>query len=169
MKPALLLNASFEPLEIISWKRSVTIVYSKQKAVAVETHDDQVNSGQDQWDVPSVVRLKDRVRLPKRPVPFNKVNVYDRDGFRCQYCGEEFDYEDLTFDHVVPQSRGGETTWENITTSCGPCNHSKGNRTPKEAGMSLLSEPEEPKCVPFSISKKKIGFFSEEWKKYLWT
>jgi 5-methylcytosine-specific restriction endonuclease McrA len=169
MKPALLLNASFEPLEIISWKRSVTIVYSKQKAMAIETHDEQVSSGEDDYDLPSVVRLNDRVQLPKRPVPFNKINVFHRDEFKCQYCGEEFDYKDLTFDHVLPQSRGGETTWENITTSCGPCNHSKGNRTPEEADMTLLSDPKEPKWMPFSISRHNHGFFSENWTKYLWT
>lgn len=168
MKPALLLNATYEPLRIVAWKRAITLVLL-DKAELIERHDCEVRSAHDSFALPSVLRLTRRVDVPRHGVRFTRMNVYRRDGFRCQYCDRRFDVDDLTFDHVVPQSRGGRTTWKNIVTSCGPCNREKGDRTPSEAGMPLRSEPGKPRWWPFSESSINIDKHPEDWRPYLWT
>lgn len=168
MKPALLLNATYEPLRIVPWKKALTLVLL-DKAELVERHDRDVRSASDVFALPSVLRLTRRVSVPRNGVRFTRTNVYRRDGFVCQYCGAEYEAEDLTFDHVVPQSRGGSTTWTNIVTCCGPCNRRKGNRTPAEAAMPLENKPRKPRWWPFSASSLNIDKHPENWRPYLWT
>src|SRR4029077_4227246 len=98
----------------------------------------------------AVVRLKKAIGGKKQAVRFSRVNVYTRDGFRCQYCGEKKEMRGLNYDHVVPRVRGGKTTWENIVTSCYACNDRKGSRTPEEAGMKLLRKPIKPTSLPLA-------------------
>lgn len=167
MKPALLLNATYEPLAVVSWKKAITMVLVG-KAQPIEHHDRHVRSASDSWLLPSVLRLFRRVKIPKRHIAFTRRNVYKRDNFECQYCGEKFPPADLTFDHVFPQSRGGETDWENIVTACQPCNRIKGDRTPREADMPLESEPKEPQWWPFSENSVQLNDHPESWKPYLW-
>jgi 5-methylcytosine-specific restriction endonuclease McrA len=97
---------------------------------------------------PAVVRLKKGRVTTKQVVRFSRINVYTRDGFRCQYCGEKKAMRDLNYDHVIPRVKGGLTTWENIVTSCYPCNDRKGSRTPEEAGMTLRKKPFKPPSLP---------------------
>lgn len=99
-------------------------------------------------EVPRVVRLTTYDRLPKNSVKFNRRNIFLRDGHRCQYCGNRYSSPRLSLDHVMPKSRGGPDTWENIVCACLDCNVSKGGRTPQEAGMPLLQEPFKPKRSP---------------------
>ena len=99
--------------------------------------------------VPQVVLLRKYDRLPIQEMKFNRQNLFERDKFRCQYCGTRFSPKELNMDHVVPRDRGGKTTWENIVTSCLRCNSRKGNREPMEAGMRLLRKPERPRRRPF--------------------
>jgi len=168
MKPALLLNATYEPLRIVPWKKAITLVLL-DKAELVERHERDVRSASDVFALPSVLRLTRRVKVPRNGVRFTRTNVYRRDGFICQYCGIEYDVEDLTFDHVVPQSRGGSTNWTNIVTCCSPCNRRKGNQTPAEAGMPLENEPRKPRWWPFSASSLNIDKHPDNWRPYLWT
>ena len=101
--------------------------------------------------VPRVVRLLNYDRVPRTVVKFNRRNVFLRDENRCQYCRRKFAARDLSLDHVVPRSRGGETTWENIVSACLRCNVRKGSRTPQEAGMRLFREPSRPKRNPVLV------------------
>lgn len=166
MKPALLLNTTYEPISVVSWKQSFKLLIS-DKIQVLERYDVTVSSANAEHRVPSVIRLKERVNVKRKKIAFSRLNVYRRDNFRCQYCGDEFDYDDLTFDHVVPQSKGGQTNWQNIVTSCEPCNTKKDDRTPDEADMKLLSDPDKPKSLPFGMRL----FYEDEpdaWEAYTW-
>ena len=99
--------------------------------------------------VPSVLLLRRYDRMLLREMKFNRQNLFERDGYRCQYCGNSFVAKELNMDHVVPRDRGGKTSWENVVTSCIRCNSRKGNRDPNEAGMFLLREPVRPRQRPF--------------------
>jgi 5-methylcytosine-specific restriction endonuclease McrA len=100
-------------------------------------------------------------------VRFSRVNVYTRDGFRCQYCGEKKEMRDLNYDHVVPRVRGGKTVWENIVTSCYACNDRKGSRTPEEAGMKLPRKPFKPSSLPVTpVLPMRRGEMPEAWLPY---
>ena len=167
MEPALLLNATYEPLSVVSWKKAITLVLLG-KAEMIEKQDRPVRSATRSFALPSVLRLFSRVHVPRRAVQFSRINVYRRDGFRCQYCGTKLAVSRLTFDHVVPRSRGGQTSWDNIVTSCEPCNRLKGDRTPVEAEMPLLNQPREPRWWPFSLSSWDAHEHPEGWHPYMW-
>lgn len=167
MEPALLLNATYEPLSIVSWKKAITLVLLN-KAEMLEPQDREVSSATRAFVLPSVLRLYSRVKVPRRAVQFSRSNVYRRDNFRCQYCERKYPVSSLTFDHVIPRSRGGQTTWENIVTSCEDCNRLKGDRTPAEARMPLASKPKEPRWWPFSSGSWDYGDYSDRWKTYMW-
>lgn len=157
MTQTLLLNATFEPLKVISWQRAITLFY-KGAVEIVEEHDEEGHTVKFSFKLPSIVRLLRyvKIRRQKDVVPFTRSNIYARDGYACQYCGETFGTEDLTFDHVVPQAQGGHKSWENIVTACVPCNRRKDARTPEEAGMALLSVPRRPSST--AILRVSIGF-----------
>ena len=105
--------------------------------------------------IPGVVLLRDYDRLPVREVTFNRQNLFERDGHRCQYCNNTFSPKDLNMDHVIPRDRGGKTSWENVVTSCIRCNSRKANRLPHEAGMHVVRRPEKPKWRPFASSLRE--------------
>ena len=128
--PALVLNADFRPvsyfpLSLQSWQDAVHAVFSERVAVVAE-YDAWARSPSTQIRLPSVVALRKYQRAPRR-VTFTRFNVFLRDRFTCQYCGEALPSSALTFEHVIPRSRGGQTTWANIVTACVPCNTGKGN------------------------------------------
>lgn len=111
-------------------------------------HEDWIRSVNFEIQVPRVIRLTGYDRVPKSTIKFNRRNIFLRDGHRCQYCGKRYSSPRLSLDHVMPKSRGGEDTWENIVCACLDCNVNKGGRTPQEAGMPLLQEPVKPKRSP---------------------
>lgn len=139
----LLLNASFEPLNVIGWRRAVKLIVL-DKAEIVEASEREIRTVSRRMPVPSVVRLTTFVRFHRRQAKFSRRNIYTRDGFVCQYCGIRPPMNELTCDHVVPRSRGGRTEWSNIVTCCIPCNRRKGGRTPAEAGLRLVRTPAQP-------------------------
>ena len=102
--------------------------------------------------VPSVLILRTYDRMLMQEMKFNRQNLLERDGYKCQYCAKDLPLKELNMDHVVPRDRGGVTTWENVVISCIRCNSKKSNRLPKEAGMRLLKEPKKPPCRPFMTS-----------------
>jgi 5-methylcytosine-specific restriction endonuclease McrA len=137
------------PHKIISWERAVTLLYLG-KVVVVEEYEELVRSSSLAMKTPAVVRLTKGHATTKQVVRFSRINVYTRDGFRCQYCGEKKPMAELNYDHVVPRARGGKTDWENIVTSCYGCNDRKGSRTLSEAGMKLLRKPFKPTSLPIT-------------------
>src|SRR5262245_24233543 len=140
----LLLTPWMAPHKIISWERAVTLLYLG-KVVVVEEYEELVRSISVVMKTPAVVRLTRGQATTKQVVRFSRINVYTRDGFRCQYCGERKPMDELNYDHVLPRLLGGQTVWENIVTSCYGCNDRKGSRTLAEAGMKLLRKPFRPK------------------------
>lgn len=171
MKSALLLDAGYTPMDVISYKQAIKM-FMLNKVEIVEEYEDELRSAYLVIKIPAVVRLINKVsrRKRKKGVKFSRIGVYARDGFRCQYCGAKKASKDFTFDHVVPRSRGGKTNWVNIVTSCVPCNRKKSNRTPAEAGMSLLKEPKEPKWLPVISIRVSTKSIPEAWSDYLyWT
>lgn len=143
----LLLNPWMSPHKVISWERAIVLVIL-EKVDVLEEYDELIRSRSLAWRMPSVVRLKRAGRTTKQAVRFSRINVYTRDNFRCQYCGERKAMRELNYDHVIPRVLGGPTTWENIVTSCYACNDRKGSRTPEEAGMTLRRKPFKPQNLP---------------------
>src|SRR5210317_369217 len=129
MERVLLLNATYEPLRVISWKRAITLL-TLDKVEVLETYDCVVRSVTLAIRLPAVVRLIHLVRFRKHTIRFSRENIYIRDKYQCQYCAGSMNASDLTYDHVIPKSMGGKTAWENIVTCCLTCNKKKGGRTP---------------------------------------
>ena len=168
MEQTLLLNATFEPLDVLHWQRAM-VLWAQGKVEIVETHDKEVRSVSFSFKLPSVVRLLKYVRTRRRPqVQFTRANIYTRDNYTCQYCRKEFPTQDLTFDHVVPASQGGTRTWDNIVTCCLSCNRRKANRTPDEAEMTLMRKPVRPAYTPVFRVTLGIRRTPESWRDYLY-
>ena len=163
MGHVLVLNASYEPLNVCSVRRAHVLVF-KGKAEVVEELGRPLRSAARNYVWPHVIRLLSYVRVPKSVQrKISRRALFARDGWRCQYCGAETGK--LTLDHVVPRSRGGESIWENVVTSCAPCNLRKGNRTAEEAGMHLPHPPRAPAPSLFvTLSAPRIP---DGWHTYL--
>lgn len=168
MEQTLLLNATYEPIDVVNWQRAMTL-WCQGKVEIVETHDREVRAVTFSFKLPSVVRLLRFVRSKRRPiVQFTRANIYTRDNYTCQYCRKSFPTNELTFDHVVPVSRGGTRSWENIVSCCIPCNRKKGSRTPEEAGLKLLRKPARPAYTPVFRVTLGIRRTPESWCDYLY-
>lgn len=164
----LLLNNTYEPLQVVGWQRGITLLW-QGKVEVLEEHEEEIHSISFSMKIPSVLRMLLPVRIKRRaPVKFTRLNIFTRDGFKCQYCGEKFESEELTFDHVVPVAQGGKKTWENIATACVDCNSHKEGRTPEQAKMKLLKKPKQPiwaQVVTVTIGLRKTP---ENWSDYLY-
>ena len=167
MEQVLLLNITYEPLKIINWKKAITLLMLG-KVEVLEEYGRDIHSVSFTLKLPSVVRLLMLVKRPINQVRFSRQNIYARDKYKCQYCGQKLPVEDLSYDHVVPKSRGGKTLWNNIVTSCMVCNRKKGGRTPREANMRLIRKPSKPKWLP--ALRITIGFkeVPTSWQDYLY-
>lgn len=155
MQRTLLLNASYEPLRIISWQRAVTLLFLG-KVEIVHEYDSPVRAVSLAINMPCVVRLLKYVKIGRRKPPLTKLNLLARDNYQCQYCSTRLDPRDWSVDHVVPRSQGGGTHWRNVVACCHQCNRKKGGRTPQQARMKLLKEVVEPAWLPIiSVSFHK--------------
>lgn len=168
--PALVLNAdyrplSYYPLSLWPWQEVIKAVFLDRVDV-VSTYDQVIRSPSFSMQLPSVVSLKSYV-TQDRPPAFTRFNLFLRDGFACQYCGSP---EDLTFDHVVPRSRGGRTSWENIVTACARCNLAKGGRTPQEAGMRPFTPARRPHAQELQERGRRFppNYLHQSWLDYLY-
>jgi 5-methylcytosine-specific restriction endonuclease McrA len=161
MSKVLVLNASYEPLNICTWRRAIVLLM-KGKAEQIEHNGKQVYAN---FPLPTVIRLRSYVKIPYKEISLSRRNLLHRDNYTCQYCGER--RHDLTIDHIVPRSKGGTDSWDNVVAACLRCNVKKGDRTPTQANMALYVVPRRPPShVYFEISKHAAsGEFS--WKKYV--
>ena len=165
-RPVLVLNSSFEPINVCAARRALVLVL-KCVASTEEHASSQVHSARQSMKVPSVIRLLEYRRIPLQARSLSRKNILMRDRYTCQYCQKTFSSNELTLDHVIPRSRKGETTWENLVACCHPCNNRKGNRTPEEASMKLARAPR-----PFSLHTSRhimrlLGHSDTKWRKYL--
>lgn len=168
--PALVLNAdyrplSYYPLSLWSWQDAIKAVFLDRVNIVAE-YEFAVRSPSTAMRLPSVVCLKQFVR-PSRMPAFTRFNVFLRDRFECQYCGSG---SDLTFDHLVPRSRGGHTTWENVVTACSPCNLKKGNKLPSHAKMWPNQKPFVPSIEHLHRNGRKFppNYLHESWMDFLY-
>jgi len=159
----LVLNASYEPIHICGARRALSLVV--KDTAHVEHHTGrEVYAG---IMLPSVIRLKRYRKVPNRVQVLTRKNVLMRDNNTCQYCGVVFVPSELTLDHVMPRSRGGISTWENLVAACGPCNREKADRTPEEACMPLLRRPRPVTLHTARGILRQHGHSMEAWRPYL--
>ena len=168
--PALVLNAdyrplSYYPLSLWSWQDAIKAVFLERVNI-VSNYDRAVRSPSFEMNLPSVVSLKNYVKPARHPA-FTRFNVFLRDRFQCQYCGTR---DDLTFDHVIPRSRGGHTTWSNVVAACSPCNLRKANLTPDEAKMFPSQAPFQPTVQDLHRNGRLFppNYLHESWLDYLY-
>ena len=171
--PALVLNADFRPLSYFplslwSWQDAVKSVFLDRVNVISE-YNRKVRSPSVSIRLPSVIALKDYISISRRPA-FTRFNVFLRDKFTCQYCGNIFRSENLSFEHVVPRSRGGRTTWTNVVAACGACNLKKGNRLPSESSLHLLTRPQQPTTHVLQENGRAFppNYLHESWRDFLY-
>jgi 5-methylcytosine-specific restriction endonuclease McrA len=165
-EPVLVLNATYEPINVTAVRRAMVLLL-KGVAQAEEVHSAEVHSAAHSHKVPSVIRLLAYRHIPQQSRALSRKNILLRDRNTCQFCGRVFSSSELTLDHVVPRSRGGHSTWENLVACCYQCNNTKGDRTPEEAGLKLARRPR-----PFTLHTSRqlmrlIGHRDERWRKYL--
>jgi 5-methylcytosine-specific restriction endonuclease McrA len=160
----LVLNSSFEPISIRSARRALTLVV-KDRAVIQEHTGREVAKG---IMFPSVIRLKEFRYIPIRPQIVSRKNIFLRDRNICQYCWKHFSTAELTLDHIMPRSRGGKDTWVNLCACCQKCNKFKADRTPEEAGMTLLHTPRPASIHTSRFILKMLGAEDESWRPYLY-
>lgn len=165
----LVLNAGYEPIARVPWQRAITLIFEGKVEVVDEYEDRLVRSVTLQFKMPAVVRFLKFVKGKRRAVRFSRENVYSRDKGTCQYCKVKVPRSEFTYDHVVPKSQGGPTTWENVVVCCTPCNQKKSGRTPEQARMTLAQKPMRPTKVNDSI---KLTFtwnkgMPDAWKQWL--
>ena len=169
MEQTLLLNATYEPLKVVDWRKAITML-CQGKVEVVSEYDREVRSVSVTFKLPSVIRLLRYITVKRRIdyVPFSRANIYARDDHRCQYCGAMHPVGDLTFDHVVPVSQGGKKNWENIVTSCISCNRRKGGRTPAQADMRVIRQPSRPSRSPVVRLTFGLRDAPESWRDYFY-
>jgi 5-methylcytosine-specific restriction endonuclease McrA len=187
MSEVLVLNRQFYAIHITSWRRALTLLYLDHAQVVDSEYrtysfqdwrelSDQltqhpagfITTPSFRIAVPEVIALKLYDRLPETDIKFTRRNIYEHYGHRCCYCGKRFPTSELNLDHVVPRSRGGATSWDNIVTSCIPCNLRKSDKTPKEAGMKLLIPPSKPKWRgPASLVFRANFRVRQSWQRFI--
>jgi 5-methylcytosine-specific restriction endonuclease McrA len=178
----LVLNRSYLPIHVTSVRRAFSMLYQgvarvvdeqyetfdfdSWRDLAIRAGDDSIGVVGGLIRVPRVILLTAFDRIPRRHVRFSRINVYARDRSTCQYCGRRFPRTDLNLDHVVPRSRGGRSTWQNVVCSCMDCNRRKGGRTPQQAGMRLIAPPRRPRWTPMvGVLAGRRGY--PEWRPFL--
>ena len=158
----LLLNQNYEPMSVVSAKKAIILVFL-QKVEIVEKRDLMIRSQHLALPLPSIIRLICYVRVPYKRVELTRRNILKRDSYSCQYCATK--RGPFTVDHVIPKTKGGNESWENLVCACVRCNNKKGRRTPEEANMPLIRRPRRPSHLFFI--QHFIGTNEECWKPYL--
>ena len=159
----LVLNQDYQPLSVCNVRKSLMLIFLDKAELLHDYPGRKIRSVRMDFDFPSVIRLRTYARIPFKNIVLTRKNIIKRDSHKCQYCGKS---SDLTIDHIIPRSRGGKDTWENLVAACDRCNHKKGNRTPKEANMPLLRDPFRPNHIIFL--REYMGRIQDPWKPYLY-
>ncbi len=164
----LLLNNTYEPLKIISWQKAI-ILFFKQKVDIIEEYENKLlHSERIIFKMPAVVRLNKYVNIRKyQNLRFTKENIFFRDNYCCVYCGKRYQKDQLTLDHVIPLSKGGKKTWNNIVTACNHCNNKKGDQLIDQMGIKLLKKPDAPPTHTYIHFYIKLQTIPHQWKVYL--
>ena len=168
----LVLNQNYEPLNVCNVRRAFILV-DRGKAEVLEHSHGALRTPSLSFPIPSVIRLIQMIRRPRPQVRLTRREVFQRDGYTCQYCGKAG--RDLTLDHVMPRHRGGKHTWENLVSACKTCNHRKAGRTPQEARMRLAREPSRPRVqvyytfYPYLESREGWRKFVPGWEEHDFT
>jgi len=165
LQTVLLLNASYEPLRVITWQRAVTLFFCG-KIEVIEEYEHDIRSISLVIKAPAVVRLLEFIKVGKKTPPLSRTNILARDNFECQYCATVLSSKEATLDHVVPRSQKGNTSWENIVCCCATCNRKKGGRTPIQAQMLLRKKPVRPDWLPV-LSVRLNGRIPKAWNNFL--
>lgn len=165
-KQTLVLNASYEVMKIVSWKKAVTW-YFLDKVDIIEEYSENIRTPSIEMKIPAVVKYKKLIKPKYRSLKFSRPNIYARDNYTCQYC-TRYCKAKITLDHVIPKSRGGPSSWINCVACCVECNVKKADKTPKEAGMRLIQEPRQPNPMEaFALSvRSKVIKIPDVWKNY---
>jgi 5-methylcytosine-specific restriction endonuclease McrA len=154
----LVLNQDYSALAICTMPKAFLLVYLNKAELIAESSTEKLHSIQQTFPYPSVIRLNRYVYFPYKGVVLSRQNIFKRDGNQCQYCGSG---DHLTLDHVIPKSRQGRTSWDNLITACKYCNSKKGHMTPEEAGMQLTRQPFKPSFVMFL--RNFSGILNKQW------
>lgn len=187
----LMLNRLYQAVRIVNARRAMTLLYQDEAEVVSVDDGQYLSYDFDNWievsqfkrqfepelhdwirtvrfqiAVPKIIRLLGYDKLPKAGVKLNRRNLFARDSNRCQYCGKRYATCELSLDHVVPRSKGGQNTWENIVCACVRCNVRKGGRTPDEAGMTLIAPPRKPRRSPILTIKLSDAKYAS-WKQFV--
>jgi 5-methylcytosine-specific restriction endonuclease McrA len=160
----LVLNADYTAMGIVSVPKAFLLVFLNKADLIAESSQDVLRTVNTTFPLPSIIRLHRYINIPRKGVMLTRQNVFRRDGNKCQYCGT---HDDLTLDHVLPKSKGGRTSWDNLITACRRCNSNKGHQTPEEAQMPLQYKPFKPSFLMFI--RDCSGPLDEVWKPYLGT
>jgi CRISPR/Cas system Type II protein with McrA/HNH and RuvC-like nuclease domain len=155
MPQTLILNKNGKPLKEVDWKKGLSLVINN-KADVVSTYNKEIKTKEGNFKLPKIIILLKEINFEWHHSKFCKKNVFKRDRCVCQYCCQRFEKQELTLDHVLPKSRGGETKWHNIVTCCKTCNFKKGDRTPEECEMELLNTPFAPRTLIFYEALHRI-------------
>jgi 5-methylcytosine-specific restriction endonuclease McrA len=164
--PVLVLNASYEPINICAARRAIVLVL-KGVAITEEENGHYLHAARIAMRVPSVIRLLEYRRIPHQTRALSRKNILLRDRNTCQYCGVLLPAAELTLDHVIPRSRGGASAWENLVACCHHCNRKKGNQLANEAGMKLMREPRSFNLHTSRHLIRMLGRSDAKWRKYL--
>lgn len=166
MSRTLMLNVGYEPIRMVSWQRAICLIFSS-KAEIVAEYEQCARTVTASYPLPSVIRLNQYVRPAwTSSVRLNRKNILLRDNYRCQYCNKLCKGADATIDHVLPRSRGGASSWENLVTSCSSCNSKKGNHLPEEKQMPLRRQPRRPRLHEIFRNSQR-GSVPESWSGFL--
>lgn len=158
-----MLNRSYEPLTVCNVKKALILIVLGKAELVENNNTKTVRSVRAEFPWPSVIRLNTYIRVPYKKIILTRKNILKRDGHKCSYCGRGD--VTLSIDHILPRSRGGEDTWENLTAACNKCNNIKGDRTPEEAEMKLKSRPYAPNHILYI--KNAVNRLDNNWKPYL--
>ena len=161
-RKVLILNQDYSALAICSVPKAFLLVYMSKADLIVESAGESLRTISHNFPMPSVIRLHNYVNMPYRGIVLSRQNIFRRDGNRCQYCGKT---DDLTLDHVKPKSRGGKSSWDNLTTACRRCNAKKGDLSPEDANMPLAKRPFKPSFIMFL--RDFSGTPNSDWLPYL--
>jgi len=173
MFDSLVLNAAGLPVTVVSWQRAVSLYFAEKAIVLAEYDNKPLRSPNFTMRAPAVIQCTHSLYRPKRFVrelPFSRRNVYMRDNGMCMYCGKRVSLSSFTFDHVIPRSRGGRTSWDNIVAACSPCNLRKGGRMAMDIGMQPHHRPHRPTTFQLQEMGRRFppNHLHDTWLDYLY-